>query len=1118
MNHDELVEQKVNGFLNMMIQNHHNHNGKLGNIYYLFTEDKDGNITSEAFGNNVFTDNGFWVAFNDASTFTSITRYGNVKSISLILGKGSTEPTLNDSELVDQFTTTSMDVYVEPPDITNPWDYDSTLDSLYRVYPVYGAYFDYEVFGEDEVTAEDGGNKFYEFGLWRPLVTNNHNLLCRSLVYDEHGNVSYIQKNQYERLYIYCYFVANVSLKWFKDLISNGFSATMNPSNFALPWSTVDLRTWLPDYDAHRTQHGYQPGGGFSYSWNGGWYYYRLGYNYYSGYNNYNMSTSPISDGGIGPYHRLLSVNNSDIDDKYNHLAHKDATADVTIKHESKYIHYDRIVVSTISEYLSYSRCSGCSPRYEGTHIEYPIKLKNSDTIIADDVYTNSNSIYFKHCFAYSPYYGYRYHIYNDTNYPESLFGQFNMIGNIPITDCDIQKIEFYNYKTDDYEQIGFINGKQDYLIEECWDTCSPFYCKYNGGQTVYVWCNRRKGTNNPIKKFDKIDNNMTIFATDSWWDVSSWKQISDYTNIPNDSTYNDAQFYITTSRSSILNNYDGTDIVMFPVRENTKYPTLDNPDIVDSKKLYTINSSNFFGSSTEEYNIRYITKNYPGICNDEHGWVMIDNNIIYPDSINPQTNEPYIYTLRAHRWNGSEFVEANGRWDSYVGGGYGNARYIIGDKIFVFNNMEYTQYGFTYGAMGMFYDVITPSSDPTVAPTIESYWYYPSTFPSPTEAQASYAGTGAREYCQPQDKHVTVSQKGYIAYYGTATYGADYANRMACLIDVTDLDHPIELSGIQKAIIVYNTKYAILQYVDTPLELKIYDIQNKEVIQTLTLDSVEYKSITYIMGWNNHVYIQAIDKNGYTTYVMYNYDTDSITSLGASSIIDIQNNTADLYVQPYATDDYLVWIGQSAFRPMIVYQNDPTNFKYLDPDNHLLNPLQIRRVQYKESSNGKFLLMAYLQINYESMNSNYQFNVQTTGVLDLGYAVKHGKFKQTPLYYYSNRTNGKCDDISNQMKSLIYYGSNWTYMRANVSLYRNSVIHYNVITTAENLKIDNATVDVYIKPIYQFIGYRLTLKTKTIQFYNNPRKITFKHKIAIQWTNDTSRTQMIDMSDYDFT
>ena len=66
--------------------------GDLGNIYYMYTVDMDGNITNEAFGKNVITDYGLLNRWKDHGDYY----------LNLYVGNSTNEPTLDGQSMINR--------------------------------------------------------------------------------------------------------------------------------------------------------------------------------------------------------------------------------------------------------------------------------------------------------------------------------------------------------------------------------------------------------------------------------------------------------------------------------------------------------------------------------------------------------------------------------------------------------------------------------------------------------------------------------------------------------------------------------------------------------------------------------------------------------------------------------------------------------------------------------------------------------------------------------------------------------------------------------------------------------------------------------------------------------
>ena len=128
----------------------------------------------------------------------------------------------------------------------------------------------------------------------------------------------------------------------------------------------------------------------------------------------------------------------------------------------------------------------------------------------------------------------------------------FGTNGHIPFTRLNITNSYTYNPETQEFDLPDtFVQDSSVWYNDTSMSTTFAILIRYTNNNTVlnaYVFANM--STDNPIVKFNTAA--QTVYATDTYWDTSSWEYISDLTNIP--LTSRTKRYYISSSNTDPLN------------------------------------------------------------------------------------------------------------------------------------------------------------------------------------------------------------------------------------------------------------------------------------------------------------------------------------------------------------------------------------------------------------------------------------------------------------------------------------------------------------------------------------------------------------------------------------
>lgn len=160
---------------------------------------------------------------------------------------------------------------------------------------------------------------------------------------------------------------------------------------------------------------------------------------------------------------------------------------------------------------------------------------------------------------------------YDHTQYGlERQFGSTSA-NHIPITQADINSVALFNHKTNKWDNTEtFINNPTRNYCETSMSTavaCPIYYTNNNTVVGMYVYQNIYN--TDPIIKINN-DDLLTIYATDKYWDVSTWIHIVDYSKIPEEAQT--AKYWITPSNTISIDFVRKSDVFrVIPDQEEYK-------------------------------------------------------------------------------------------------------------------------------------------------------------------------------------------------------------------------------------------------------------------------------------------------------------------------------------------------------------------------------------------------------------------------------------------------------------------------------------------------------------------------------------------------------------------
>lgn len=122
---------------------------------------------------------------------------------------------------------------------------------------------------------------------------------------------------------------------------------------------------------------------------------------------------------------------------------------------------------------------------------------------------------------------------------------------NVPITQIDVSSVKMFDHKTNSWSNSEtYENSAAHHYCETPLSTLfsTPIYYS-NNNEYILMYVFQNIHINDPIVKFDS--NLTTVYATDKYWDTSSWVLITNLNEIP--VALQTKRYYITPSNSTSL-------------------------------------------------------------------------------------------------------------------------------------------------------------------------------------------------------------------------------------------------------------------------------------------------------------------------------------------------------------------------------------------------------------------------------------------------------------------------------------------------------------------------------------------------------------------------------------
>lgn len=1072
MNHAQQIEnfpESLNAFCEKYNRKRYGDRAPAGahNIYHLQIIDADGNVTSERFAMNLLTNDGFnRLSDPDTNNFGTYVRLWIGKTPD---GQTLPDPKFTDTTLTSRITTIRAVDYNHQDRgyVYRSWDdrtmfamqFDRDSGLIYQRSTIGTFMYDYNPSGfPDSVDISEVGLTFYmnEYD-WD---VENHPLSTKAIVVDANGDPAPITKNKDQRLIITVYFSAGIYASTINDLWSKGIHMVICPA--ILVWPAL-LRGTIYGVYSNYYQGNCQL------------------YNFYSNrvddLDSYTGMSQRFYDAGYMGKYCANEKTNSD-----GSLLKKRTHSISSVLFENRHEYVDGIWI--------------WDDNWRFSILDDHDKLETPEELVSTKVYTNSpTDMSLSKTFALP----HQDLVSTEARYSnEQTDGQVRYLmqktwythyGELPVVDFNMTSSYMYNHVTKDWDiPDNFINAPNAWYGNSFIVMTGAYLTDHNN---VNRWCSVfiNSRTDIPITALSVSVSNVRIVATDAYWDSSQWHEI-DITNIPSD----DNGFNCQTARYYI----DITDKVryMIPIRNQTyhKYipahesrtikitPNKNNGDFADNRYMFDI----------------YSNPGHKAFASDKNNWIAGRDYVVYPDltdTTGASDKSIFLCDCQADSYyqiNDTKF--------------YGNPIYRFATDDFIvvmhYANNKYGtdgQYRRQHQRFKVFRlydnwnDTVDDPSNPTGIKDV-----YEMEFPVRTNTSTTSINR----------VWLSWSSKGYLVASDTDGDKSSY-----CLNLYGGQDgYTPEIFNIPNAVwgnVIDGTSLVVYQHKDDTRTMSIYDLETRAVIDTFTIPDGYTKAARVTAGFSGCIYFTVTETSSGSlstfVYLMNEHrlvhmpDWDDVALHTSEQCVHTCQNIDGAYKDNGGStilvfDDFMITsssrkIGDYAYTYTYVYRrDDPTNPKNLA--GNYITSSEIRAVKGYNTENrlsvlatcrdsivltpdGKHLLWLTANKYYEqglpywNNRSVPRFASRNYFVIDIGYLLDGHTISDIPEYqsgYYCG------------------YGYNSTYPKSGGMVYW----HNGIVTT-------DCTGLMIWYPLEGWIAHKVTGTTRTIQSYNNPRRISGK-------------------------
>jgi hypothetical protein len=1084
------------------------------NIYHVICQDKNGNITDEKFGINVYTNYGFDLDIRHQNTASMDTNNSG-----LFVGNGSGTPSPTDLKLFSDIKSGAKENrlpgffcymtsssggdgsgYKVTDDVHNTYDAETNMLIGRRLCEEVTLAYNYSWWSEDIVITEFGEGFWggYHSNYWDP-TQHAYALTTHCLVYDENYQPSSFTKHLDEQITITLYRTACIKCDLFDALWNQGKYLFTNPGYMV--------------HGLHQ-DHGHSAQG---YSWWGNTWHpvfelsicsgrclnakdfplYPVGLPNNNGTNYYNWGEN--LDKGFGNDSRSWLVY-ANMDKTRWNAGYAGRTFNT--QHPNGW----RCNMNWGNSCVSTNNSSNPIENSDKNNGKYGLTIFTSDSMTQNGLRTLSQNFWYFYNNMETPEELVHYYAYTDdfmTPNFRNIFGLGAVVANndkhqqlqIPVNDFHITSLKQYNYLTDDWDiDEQFVDDPTfDFRNPECALCGQMTLNEFKEGKGFSVYLNTNPAA---ITAFTNPDTEE-IYMTDSYWDSSSYVLVEDHSDVP--VALQHKRYIIKYPQQS---SWKG----IYPVREHSNHALVPSTPIEELNATIPLYD---YDNENSSYNTKLI-------YSSDDGWIYCDGTLIYPES-DDGTGHPYTYTLSKMRGGDGDYTDGQTYAHGRNSMGF---MYYTKHSIVAVAGYAYIWNWYTNTAV----DIVTifhPDPEhPEINPETTKVVYGPDAFFRPwglVRAQDNYIDLQstyiydqfAFNFDENNDRFY-ISRGNQIAMIDTTatTIGMEF-------LPLNETSNNIA-KGTAWFGLVYNTDMIITYYdysYDTTIKkdkvtFMLYDVVTKQPVSTFDLPVETDLTLHLFFGYNNLIYIQGYKDSKYYLFI-HNYMTNSwqakpnvllnfLYSYGSAKYSRVVNQIywdSDVFVASVFARMNSNKDGDTGCRTFIIFADEPLNPIYFETpsDNPWSNSFskgyQHDMPRVKKLNGGKHYVMLFNGRLATTTSGDDGVNHSAAYIIDLGY-IKNKGLKtinqlRSEMPVPAFRMPNKCYGLGGATitsGSGMQYISDYVYDANNLwfaetCFYKDKVF---VVTTFGKPKFI---------PVEMFLPHKMTGTTRTHQAYNKRKR-----------------------------
>lgn len=953
----------------------------------------------------------------------------NNNETKFVMGTGSGIPSCTDTEMFEEIIISGDEIKVSANNSRYPSFFNKETNMIIGRKLTGTVVLDYNY---SWLTTDTNVTEFGEYG-GKTYNDRKTSLLTHAMVYDKDGNPSYFTKRMNEKTTIYIFKTCCINVDVINNLYDKGIYLFTFPSSQVNPLSG--------DY----------------------YNYYVLNVQgYYSGkcchHDDYPLYTVPLTknldnrpdspeyinfnyNSGFGP----SGISNATgVSNNYHHfnvktdLGYRTNVSSPNSVITSKYFCQTGLFIASNYSLSNYRYSQYGYYRIDGLFMIEKMNLKEPEELVSEYIWTDDfMTPRFRNAFNMAVL---NYSALNDYYFMKQL--------GFPVNDFNITSVKLYNALTDEYDiEEGFVNDP-DYDFRNPERAISGYYSdKSFGPYNVMVNIN----TDVPIISF-RDPYGRKIYATNEYWNPESFQPIEDFDNVPKE--LQNMRYYIKTPYSAEnsmgLNSPGsaypkGTKNLMYPIRESNKHALVPSKAI---RELKTETNVYFKKTGVADGKFMY---------GSDNGWIYVDGNVVYPDSQDENGNS-YVHNVK-YPEESSEY--ANDYWQHLMNSYNDNVIVLIDNARHDRSNQIRMR-------------IIKPDPEnPSVTPSYKNYQY--SEIFNLEKNQYYEYNSAIRFYTRFEKDHglLYIIQGSWVYYIDTTTE------------DMISNEISFQVRAFSP---VYGTELFVTRTMDNSAYVfNIYNVRSMdEPVVTFELQAENLEGCYGCFGYHDKIYIQ-MKKGGSWELFTYDITHGDIKShfnvCVAPFRSDYSYENMNKFYCDYDDEAIIVKTNVSYCNAVLIFKNNTDDIVFLGNPNQesqsgtSCTPPYPYSAFFIKKLNGGKNYVCIAPGGYNTYASNTGYAIECNMIIDIGKIRNRGYRNQKDI------RDNCCSPIAHMPPSQSHYNG-MSSLYSVMCFYKDSV----AVAFSSNFK-----KNLMIIPIEMFLPHKVTGTTKTIQSYNNPKKINSK-------------------------